>query len=365
MDKLTRIKELEDQLDAWDKAYRNGAADVSDEQYDSAIDELRALDPNNKRIHSNFDNEEHIDGYAKAKHDLVTGTLAKCADEIEFNSWYSKHPGNYLMESKQDGVGYELKYINGTMVQCVSRGDGFEGDDVTVNIKKIKSIVKSDVHLMSGTSFTGSIRGEVQMREGIFAAKYSKEYANSRNCVAGICRRLDGKGIEDLDFIAYDLQETSDVKTIKTEQQKLTMLQVNGFIIPIYKFVKSYDEAMAFRADIYQNRSSYDFAFDGVVCKPEVIDYEDLKNRTPDKSCAIKFELDTAIGEVAAIEWSQAGKYFSPVCILKEPVQLCGAMIQRASLSNCILMEELKLEVGKKCKIVRRGEIIPKIIEVY
>lgn len=363
MDKLNRIKELENQLDIWDTAYRNGAALVSDEEYDSMIDELRILDPNNKRIHSNFDNEKHIDGYAKAKHDLVTGTLEKCADELEFNKWYNKNPGRYMMESKQDGVGYEVKYVDGNMVQCVSRGDGFEGDDVTVNIGKIKNIPKSNVSV-SGIPFTGSIRGEVQMKESTFVAKYSKEYANSRNGVSGLCRRLDGKGIEDLDFIAYDMQETAEIKTIKTEQQKLDELQNNGFTIPVYKLVSSYDEAMAFRTSIYTSRDSYEYAFDGVVCKPEVIDYEDLKEKTPKKSCAIKFDLDTAIGEVAEIEWSQSGKYFSPVCILKEPVHLNGTSVQRASLSNCVLMETLGIEIGKKVVIVKRGEIIPKITKV-
>lgn len=363
MNKSIRIKELEAQLDAWDASYRNGKTEVSDEVYDSAIDELRALDPSNKRIHSNFDNEEHIDGYAKAKHDLVTGTLPKCADEMEFSKWYSKRPGSYMMESKQDGVGYEVKFVNGNMVQCVSRGDGFEGDDVTVNIGRIKSIPKSNV-TVSGKLFTGSVRGEVQMKEQTFQQKYSKDYANSRNCVAGLCRRLDGQGIDDLDFIAYDMQESDEIKSIKTEQQKLDELKANGFFIPVFKLVSSYDEAMKFRADIYQNRASFEYAFDGVVCKPEVIDYEDLKERTPEKSCAIKFDLDTAIGEVASIEWSQSGKYFSPVCILKEPVQLNGTSVQRASLSNCVLMEELGIEIGSKVVVCKRGEIIPKITAV-
>ena len=362
MDKSLRIKELEDQLDAWDTAYRNGSAVVSDAEYDSVVDELAALDPTNKRIHSNFDNEKHIDGYAKAKHDLVTGTLAKCADPTQFAAWYKKHPGVYMMESKQDGVGYECKYVNGQLTQCVSRGDGFEGDDVTVNIGRIKSISKSV--LLNGNPFTGSIRGEVQMKEATFKAKYSNEYANSRNCVSGLCRRLDGQGIDDLDFIAYDMQETSEVKTIKTEQEKLDFLKSNGFNIPEYKLVSSYDEAMNFRSEIYQSRDTYEYAFDGVVVKPEVIDYEDLKERTPEKSCAVKFDLDSAIGEVAAIEWSQSGKYFSPVCILKEPVALCGTSVQRASLANCVLMEELGIEIGSKVVVVKRGEIIPKIMRV-
>ena len=97
-----------------------------------------------------------------------------------------------------------------------------------------------------------------------------------------------------------------------------------------------------------------------MVVKPEVIDYEDLKNRTPKNSCAIKFELDVAITTVLDIEWSQSGKYFNPVAIV-EAVDLCGTTVKRASCSNANWLIKHGIEIGSKVKIVKRGEIIPHI----
>ena len=108
------------------------------------------------------------------------------------------------------------------------------------------------------------------------------------------------------------------------------------------------------------NRENIEYDIDGVVVKPEVIDYEDLKNRTPKNSCAIKFELDVAVTTVIGFEWSQSGKYFSPVAIL-EPVELCGVTVKRASCSNTKWLAERNIEIGSKVKVVRRGEIIPHI----
>ena len=140
----------------------------------------------------------------------------------------------------------------------------------------------------------------------------------------------------------------------------MEFLSGNGFEIPEHAVVKNLAEAFAFRTSQYNNRENIEYDIDGVVVKPEVIDYEDLKNRTPKNSCAIKFELDVAVTTVIGFEWSQSGKYFSPVAIL-EPVELCGVTVKRASCSNTKWLAERNIEIGSKVKVVRRGEIIPHI----
>jgi DNA ligase (NAD+) len=155
------------------------------------------------------------------------------------------------------------------------------------------------------------------------------------------------------------MQEVGE-KTIKTEVQKLEFLSGNGFEIPEHAVVKNLTEAFAFRTSQYNNRENIEYDIDGVVVKPEVIDYEDLKNRTPKNSCAIKFELDVAITTVLDIEWSQSGKYFNPVAIV-EAVDLCGTTVKRASCSNANWLIKHGIEIGSKVKIVKRGEIIPHI----
>ena len=124
--------------------------------------------------------------------------------------------------------------------------------------------------------------------------------------------------------------------------------------------VSSVEEAFEFRTSQYENRENIEYDIDGVVVKPEVIDYEDLKNRTPKNSCAIKFELDVAVTKIIGFEWSQSGKYFSPVAIL-EPVELNGTTVKRASCSNTKWLASREIEIGSKVKIVKRGEIIPHI----
>ena len=250
--------------------------------------------------------------------------------------------------------GIEMKYRNGKLVQAVTRGTGFEGDDITENAKLVKG-VNSTLNLPMDCS----IRGEILMSHSMFNKNYKDKMKNCRNAAAGIMKHLDGSELDNLNFVAYDMQEVGE-KTIKTEVQKLEFLSGNGFEIPEHAVVKNLTEAFNFRTSQYNNRENIEYDIDGVVVKPEVIDYEDLKNRTPKNSCAIKFELDVAVTTVIGFEWSQSGKYFSPVAIL-EPVELCGVTVKRASCSNTKWLAERNIEIGSKVKVVRRGEIIPHI----
>lgn len=251
----------------------------------------------------------------------------------------------------------ELKYHNGELVQAVTRGNGYEGDDISVNTKKIPTIIKT-----LSKKFDCSIRGEIVMLHSVFDKKYKDKMKNCRNAAAGILKRIDGEGLEDLTFIAYDMLQISE-KTITTEEQKLNFLQECGFIVPEYQTINTLEDALAFREKQYNNRENIGYDIDGVVVKPFEIDYEDLKNKTPKNSCAIKFELDVAITKIIDIEWSQTGKYFTPVAIV-EPIELCGVTVKRASCSNTNWMIEKGIEIGKKVRIVRRGEIIPYIESV-
>lgn len=250
--------------------------------------------------------------------------------------------------------GIEMKYRNGKLVQAVTRGTGFEGDDITENAKLVKG-VNSTLNLPMDCS----IRGEILMSHSMFNKNYKDKMKNCRNAAAGIMKHLDGSELDNLNFVAYDMQEVGE-KTIKTEVQKLEFLSGNGFEIPEHAVVKNLTEAFAFRTSQYNNRENIEYDIDGVVVKPEVIDYEDLKNRTPKNSCAIKFELDVAITTVLDIEWSQSGKYFNPVAIV-EAVDLCGTTVKRASCSNANWLIKHGVEIGSKVKIVKRGEIIPHI----
>ena len=350
---MTRIDELKSKIEEASKAYGEANPIMSDKEFDQLVNELKTLDPT---YVDTVTYDDHTEGFPKAKHDLVTGTLAKCKNEEEFKDWFKKHPGIYMMEQKMDGAGIELKYSNGKLVQAVTRGTGFEGDDITENAKLVKGVQLDCVN----PPLTGSIRGEILMSHSMFNKNYKDKMKNCRNAAAGIMKHLDGSELDNLNFVAYDMQETVEKKFITTEEDKLKYLVCNGFEIPAFKKVSSVEEAFEFRTSQYENRENIEYDIDGVVVKPEVIDYEDLKNRTPKNSCAIKFELDVAVTTIIGFEWSQSGKYFSPVAIL-EPVELNGTTVKRASCSNTKWLASRGIEIGSKVKIVKRGEIIPHI----
>lgn len=353
---MARIDELKAKIEEASKAYGEANPIMSDKEFDQLVNELKTLDPT---YVDTVTYDDHVEGFAKAKHDLITGTLAKCKNEEEFAVWFKKHQkdpcikGGFVMEQKMDGAGIELKYVNGFLVQAVTRGTGFEGDDITENAKKVKGVVIK----LKGT-YTGSIRGEILMSHSMFNKNYKNKMKNCRNAAAGIMKHLDGAELENLNFVAYDIQEKEIL--ITNEIQKMHFLEDNGMEVPAYKEITTLEEAFAFRTSQYENRDKIEYDIDGVVVKPTLIDYEDLKNRTPKNSCAIKFELDVAVATVIGFDWSQAGKYFSPVALL-EPVELNGTTVQRASCSNTKWLAERGIEIGSKVRIVKRGEIIPHI----
>lgn len=352
---MARIDELKAKIEEASIAYGNAEPIMSDKEFDQLVNELKTLDPT---YVDTVTYDDHTEGFAKASHDLITGTLAKCKDEPAFKEWFRKHPGVYVMEQKMDGAGIELKFRNGKLVQAVTRGTGFEGDDITENAKLVKG-VNSTLNLPMDCS----IRGEILMSHSMFNKNYKDKMKNCRNAAAGIMKHLDGSELDNLNFVAYDMQEVGE-KTIKTEVQKLEFLSGNGFEIPEHAVVKNLTEAFAFRTSQYNNRENIEYDIDGVVVKPEVIDYEDLKNRTPKNSCAIKFELDVAISHIKNIEWSQAGKYFTPIVEI-DPVELNGVTVTHAQVFNIKKMIELGIEIGKTVEVVRRGEIIPHIEKCY
>lgn len=352
---MTRIDELKAKIEEASIAYGNAEPIMSDKEFDQLVNELKTLDPT---YVDTVTYDDHTEGFAKAKHDLITGTLAKCKDEAAFKEWFRKHPGVYVMEQKMDGAGIELKFRNGKLVQAVTRGTGFEGDDITENAKLVIGVI-STLNL----SMDCSIRGEILMSHSMFNKNYKNKMKNCRNAAAGIMKHLDGSELDNLNFVAYDMQEVGE-KTIKTEVQKLEFLSGNGFEIPEHAVVKNLTEAFAFRTSQYNNRENIEYDIDGVVVKPEVIDYEDLKNRTPKNSCAIKFELDVGISHIKNIEWSQAGKYFTPIVEI-DPIELNGVTVTHAQIFNIKKMIELGIEIGKIVEVVRRGEIIPHIEKCY
>lgn len=348
---MPRIAELEERIKKAAEDYYNGKESISDEEYDILVEELRFLDPKNPLAAGGLAAADDT-GRKKFKHVLVTGTQQKCKDMEEFKKWFdNRNYTEYMLNAKVDGAGVELIYDNGEMTIAISRGDGFEGEDISLSARKWSNAV------LKIPGFSGSIRGEFLLKESVFRKKYGEKMRNARNASAGIAKRLDGEGSEDMSFIAYDVLKND--QNFKFEFEKMKWLEAVGFEVPEYKLVKSVDEIAAFRDYVRDARKvKIDYGCDGIVVKQNEIDYEDLKRRTPMTQCAVKFPLETAMTKLLDIEWNMAGSIMQPVGIL-EPVELNETTVSRVNLGNSLIMKQKGVYIGCECIVKKSGEIIP------
>lgn len=333
--------------------YRDGSSEYTDEEFDVMMEELRNTQPDSLLLKDGV--QEELKGVSKKiKLPHTMGTLAKCMDEKSFKEkWNSVCRGNdIVVQSKIDGAGTILQYEKGKLISALSRGDTEYGEDITQNISKI-----SDIVLKCNNDFSGYIRGEFFMLRSVFEKYFSKQMKNPRNAAAGIIKRKDGSDCDKLSFIAYDLW---DGIHDKTETDKITFLKSSGFKIPNCYYNPSYEDVLDLRNHL---ETDGEIPCDGLVIKQNIVSQEDLERRTPMKNFAFKPSPSIRITKVKDIIWQLAGSYFSPVAII-EPVELCGTTVERASLANVNIMNELGIYIGADVAVKKSGEIIPQVVEV-
>jgi DNA ligase (NAD+) len=210
---MDRKTELENRIAAYQDAYYNGEAEITDAEFDALWDELKRLAPDSPVI--TRVGADSADGFPKERHLIPMGSQEKAANPAEFRSWAAKlNLTLFIAQHKLDGASLELQYRNGILVRAVTRGDGTVGDDISANARKMKGVVSN-----LKTDWTGGIRGEVLMFHEIWRAKYADK-ANCRNAASGLMRKKDGRGCEDLAFIAYDASASGDDGYFKTEVEK-------------------------------------------------------------------------------------------------------------------------------------------------
>lgn len=385
----TKIKTLAD-------AYYQGDEQISDEEYDALIDQLRRENPKSDLLPENQgvtgSDLKGID--KKYKLPITMGTLAKCNTDEQFKVWWIKHPhDDIVVETKCDGAGVVLHYENGEFAYARSRGDSEYGTDLTDKMKAIGvpgwlSLVhlNSDGSKWASNITDGStdIRGEVIIKKMTFDEKYSGQFKNGRNMVSGLLGQKEvSPMLKDCMFIAYDVFdnpiEGSSRRIDKSEMSKLEFLMDNEFNVPKYEhyYINQYkkdktveeqseeifNKIKEWKDNIDTSNPAGGIPCDGIVIKQTKVDKDDLMRHTPLNNVAYKPNLQIAVTKVIDIEWSMSGRYFTPVAIV-EPVELCGTTVQRASLANINKMEELGIEIGSTVEITKRGEIIPKVMKV-
>ena len=356
-----RITELEGLIKKYQASYYNGEAEIEDSEFDKLWDELKALDPANpvlQKIGADSGN------FAKIRHVMPMGSQEKAASPEEFLAWAKKHVyDEYLVEYKLDGASLELQYEHGKLVRAVTRGDGTIGDDITANARKMGGVMPELLADGVLLDFTGGVRGEVIMTHEVHKNHFSDK-ANCRNAANGLMKRKDGEGSEYLNLITYDALETTGKTFFKDEEEKISFLKKCGFQTVRLEICKNPDEVIKYREKIMEERkTSIPFDIDGLVVKERAINLDDASRNRPDRQIAFKFSLEEAVSILREVEWSRNGGTYTPVAIFDE-VELNGTKVQRASLANPDTMRQLGVKIGSHVVVVKRGEIIPKIMAV-
>ncbi len=278
----------------------------------------------------------------------------------------------YVCELKYDGASINLTYSNGVLQRAVTRGDGYQGDDVTANIKTIRSI---PLVLKENLIDNFEIRGEIILPLDGFN-KMNKErieagedpYMNPRNTASGSLKLQDSAEVakRPLDCLLY--QVVADKNPNKTHFESLEMAQKLGFKIPTtLKVCSTIDEVFSFIDYWDTKRYQLPYETDGVVVKVNSLAQQDelgYTSKSPRWAIAYKYKAEQVSTILKEITY-QVGRTgaITPVANLK-PVQLAGTVVKRASLHNADQIEKLDVRIGDTVFVEKGGEIIPKIVGV-
>ena len=345
-------KELENKIKHYQKAYYDGHEEISDAEFDKLWNELESSYPDSELL--KVVGEDSVG--KKIKHLMLMGSLSKFNTEEGLRDWVKKESILFPVQvsNKIDGNSCELQYKDGKLLYAVTRGDAVYGEDITVKALGMPSIpntIPSSDYL--------AVRGEIVMNKSVFEAKYSSEFKNPRNLTAGLLKNEEFTDYEDLRFVAYDLYNDNCPEA--TEKGKLQTLELYGFDVVECVYCNSIKEILDYR----ETRSPRDreYALDGLVLKQNIVDPNDLAEVRPKKQHAFKWIDISETTILRDVEWSMTGTTLTPVAIF-DPVELEGTTVKRASLSNPYWIERLDLHIGDTVRVVKRGQIIPKVEEV-
>ena len=380
----TRIKELRDRLNYHNyKYYVENSPEISDYDFDMMLRELQDLetqypefdDPNSptKRVGSDLTSEFKTVAHRFPM--LSLGNTYSLEELHEFIARIEKELGEveYVCELKFDGTAISLTYENGALVRAVTRGDGTSGDDVTTNIRTIRTVPLT----LRGEGYPAlfEIRGEVLMPYSSFdkinverEANGESLFANPRNAAAGTLKQQSSAVVakRGLDCTLY--QMAGDNLPFGSHIENLTKAREWGFKVSeqmrVCRSVAEIDEYILYWD---QARKQLPFATDGVVIK--VNDYANQRAlgftaKSPRWAVAYKFKAEQALTTLESVDF-QVGRTgaITPVANL-DPVLLAGTTVKRASLHNAEQIALLDIRLGDKVYVEKGGEIIPKITGV-
>ena len=377
MDIKNRIDELKKILNEASVAYYvNDKPFMEDYEYDRLMNELIKLEDENPELKTPDSPTNRIGGevltkFTKVNHETKMMSLADAFNFDELKDFDRKvkevtPDATYLCELKIDGLSVSLKYEKGILVRGATRGNGLVGEDITHNVKTIKSVplrLKEDIDI--------EVRGEIFMpKKSFIALNLEREeneeelFANCRNAAAGSVRQLDSKvaAKRNLDTFLYYNQ---DIK-VKTQEEALLSMKALGFKTnPLYKHAKTIEEVFDYINEMAEKRESLEYDIDGIVIKVNEIEYHDLIGETvkyPKWAIAYKFPPEEVKTKLLDIIF-QVGRtgVITPVAIFK-PVFVQGSLISKATLHNEDYIKMKDIHINDNVIIHKAGDVIPEVV---
>lgn len=387
-----RIKKLRSEIARLRELYHiKNAPDITDDVYDSLTRELLVLlkqypEFENPNSPENRIGGKPLDKFKKVKHEVRMFSISNVFSADELSAWEKRNLkllGNqglsltYFCELKFDGLAISLIYENGKLSRGVTRGDGETGEDITQNLKTIKSIPLS---LSAPFPPKVEVRGEALMKKGVLKKlndRNEKEgkalFANSRNAAVGSLRQLDPKlaAERELDFFAYSIDQIMGSEWQKhadKHESKHKLMEKLGFAVDQHSRVcRDLKEVLKFVDDVSKIREKLPFGIDGVVINiNDTKTFESLgvAGKDPRGVTAFKYPAErvTTVVKDVKINVGRTG-VLTPLAIF-EPTLVAGSTVSKATLHNMDQIERLDLRIGDTVIIEKAGDVIPKVVEV-
>lgn len=392
-----KLDKLRDEIRQHDHAYYvQGQPTITDKQYDDLLVELRKLEEKHPDLITPDSPTQRvggapIDGFTHVTHTLPMLSVDNTYDETqlrEFDQRVAKGLGGdkyaYIVDPKIDGVAVSLTYENGLLTLAATRGDGATGDDITQNVRTLRSVplrLNASVGRVSPAAKATipdilEIRGEIFWPWDAFK-KHNEQrerageplFANPRNATTGTLKQLDPRNVANrgLQFCSHGFARIEPL-TVATHWELLQLFKQWGIPVSAHcKRFESIDEVIRHLPDWDKWRHEYPFQTDGLVIKVDSLDQRDAlgtTSRFPRWCIAYKFAAEQGETILRDVDF-QVGKLgtITPRAIL-DPVPLSGTTVRHASLHNFDQVERLGVRIGDTVIVEKAGEIIPQVVSV-
>lgn len=371
--------------------YVKDAPEISDAEFDTMFKELKKLEELHPDLITPDSPTQRVgsipsEGFNQVKHKFRLYSLDNANNEDELIEWFNRVSKQFeeneeielVCELKIDGLAIALTYENGYLIKGATRGDGVTGEDITQNLKTIRSISLKLFPINGKIPDEMEVRGEVFMPKSSFERLNARrtelgepEFANPRNAGSGSVRQLNPKitAERDLDIFVYGgIISGNNFEIPRDHWSTLQVFQELGLKTnPTNKLCKNMSEVINFCREWEDKRFDLKYATDGVVVKVNSITKQQelgFTAKSPKWAIAFKFHPEEALTTLLDIEISvgRTGAV-TPIAIL-EPVRIAGTTVSRASLHNSDELERLGLRIGDRVYVKKAAEIIPKVTSV-